>query len=92
MSSSLLTESSCSFLLPLLNNAINHDNIPVLFSSVSGTNLRAVRLKIDPNPMAITVHTKQITLYGILKSGVAIEMSNGSVCILIAQALCSVGG
>ena len=50
------------------------------FSSLeAGTNLRVVRLKMDPNPMAITVHTKQMTLYGILKSGVGREIRSSSV-------------
>ena len=33
-----------------------------------------------PNAMATTVLTKQMTLYGILKSGVGTETRRGSVC------------
>lgn len=46
---------------------------------VAGTNILVVRLNIEPNPMAITVHTKQMTLYGMLKSGVGKETWSKSV-------------
>ena len=46
-----------------------------------------MRLKTDPNPMAMMVHTKQITLYGMLKSGVGRDTSNVSVCSLKTRSL-----
>lgn len=42
----------------------------LLGTSSTSTNLLINRLKILPNPNAITVLVKMITLYGILKSGV----------------------
>ena len=51
----------------------------LLSSLEAGIKFLVVRLNIDPNPMAITVHTKQMTLYGILKSGVGREIRSNSV-------------
>lgn len=50
-----------------------------LSSLEAGTNFLVVRLNIEPNPMAITVQTKQMTLYGMLKSGVGKEIKSSSV-------------
>ena len=50
-----------------------------LSSLEAGIKFLVVRLNIDPNPMAITVHTKQMTLYGMLKSGVGREIRSNSV-------------
>jgi len=52
------------------------------FLSVAGWSVLVVRLKTDPNPMAMMVHTKQMTLYGMLKSGVGRDTSSVSVCSL----------
>ena len=47
-------------------------------SAAAGWRVRVVRLKMEPNAMAMTVHTKQMTLYGIEKSGVGMETRRGS--------------
>lgn len=43
-------------------NEIILPNSPLVFSGVAGSSLLVVRLNIEPKPMAITVHTKQMTL------------------------------
>lgn len=45
----------------------------------TASNLREERLWNEPNAMATTVHAKQMTLYGILKSGVGRVMRRISV-------------
>ncbi len=47
---------------------------------------------MEPKPMAITVQTKQMTLYGMLKSGVGRETSRGSVCSRRTVSLHEEGG
>ena len=53
---------------------------PEFFLGSQASNLRVLRLWKDPKAMATTVQARQITLYGILKSGVASETSKVSVC------------
>ena len=59
-----------------------------LFFSVTGVNVLVVRLKMEPNAMAMTVHTKHMTLYGMLKSGVGKETRSSSVWSLSTPLLC----
>ena len=63
------------------HNLIRHISLlrSPLSSLEAGTNLLVVRLNMEPNPMAITVQTKQMTLYGMLKSGVGKEIKSNSV-------------
>lgn len=52
---------------------------PVLFVESTASNLREERLWKEPKAIATTVQARQITLYGILKSGVGRVMSRISV-------------
>ena len=52
---------------------------PVLFFESTASNLREERLWKEPKAMATTVHARQMTLYGILKSGVGRVISRISV-------------
>lgn len=92
---SLVSDSSCfvlsfdtsedcsetSFKSLFLKKAFIFWSMPVFFSFGSTTlNRRVVRLCNDPKAMATTVQARQITLYGILKSGVGNDTSKVSVC------------
>ena len=48
------------------------------FGAAASCRVRVVRLNMEPNAMAMTVHTKQMTLYGIEKSGVGKDIRRGS--------------
>ena len=43
-------------------SAINFGISPLGAASVAGSNVLVTKLKMEPNPIAMTVHTKQMTL------------------------------
>lgn len=78
------SETASSFfpnilLFNLDNAAFTFPIGPVLFVESTASNLREERLWKEPKAIATTVQARQITLYGILKSGVGRVMSRISV-------------
>lgn len=73
---SFFSSESSSFFFPNIlpfnfaNIALTFPIRPGFFLGSTASNLREERLWNEPNAMATTVQAKQITLYGILKSGV----------------------
>lgn len=69
-----------AFFLLKLKRPFNLAKRPLVVAGSSRTNRRVVRLCTEPNATATTVHARQMTLYGMLKSGVGRETSKDSVC------------